>query len=63
VTIPQLVEHQLELYAGRPTFDKTGLTVPYDFTLEFLTEQAPPGEEESAFRVSSPPYKSSSASS
>jgi uncharacterized protein (TIGR03435 family) len=46
MTIQQLVERQLESYAGRPVFDKTGLTAPYDFTLEFVAEQAPLGEED-----------------
>jgi uncharacterized protein (TIGR03435 family) len=46
MTIQQLVERQLEGYAGRPVFDKTGLTRPYDFTLEFVAEQAPLGEED-----------------
>ena len=49
ITIGQLVERQLESYTGRTTFDRTGLTVPYDFTLEFVAEEAPPDAEESAF--------------
>ncbi|HEY6341857.1 MAG TPA: TIGR03435 family protein [Bryobacteraceae bacterium] len=46
MTIQRLIERQLEIYAGRPTFDRTGLTAPYDFTLEFVSEQAPLGEED-----------------
>jgi bla regulator protein blaR1 len=46
MTMQQLIEHQLEGYSTRPIFDKTGLTAPYDFTLEFVSEQAPPGQED-----------------
>jgi uncharacterized protein (TIGR03435 family) len=46
MTIQQLVEHQLESYAGRPVLDKTGLAAPYNFSLEFVAEQAPLGEED-----------------
>jgi uncharacterized protein (TIGR03435 family) len=46
MTIRQLVERQLELYAGRPIVDKTGLTTPYDFTLEFVGENVPPDQED-----------------
>jgi bla regulator protein BlaR1 len=45
VTVAQLVEYQLGGYTSRPIFDKTGLTTPYDFTLEFNSEKAPAGEE------------------
>lgn len=45
MTVAQLIEHQLGGYTDRPIFDKTGLTDPYDFTLEFAVENVPPGEE------------------
>jgi uncharacterized protein (TIGR03435 family) len=48
MTIQELVEDRLEVYADRPVLDKTGLTKSYDFTLEFVSEQAPLGEEESS---------------
>jgi len=35
VTIPHALESQLGLYAGRPVFEKTGLTCYYDFTIEW----------------------------
>jgi uncharacterized protein (TIGR03435 family) len=47
MTIQELVEDRLEVYADRPVFNRTGLTKPYDFTLEFASEQARLGEEES----------------
>jgi uncharacterized protein (TIGR03435 family) len=45
VTVGKLVEYQLGGYAARPIFDKTGLTTPYDFTLEFNSENARAGQE------------------
>jgi uncharacterized protein (TIGR03435 family) len=45
VTIQQLVDNQLVGYAERPVFNKTGLTGKYDFMLEFVTENLPPGAE------------------
>jgi bla regulator protein BlaR1 len=45
VTVAQLIEYQLAGYTTRPIFDKTGLTAPYDFTLEFNSEKAPAGQE------------------
>ena len=45
VTVAQLIDHQLGGYTTRPIFDKTGLTTPYDFTIEFNSEKAPAGQE------------------
>lgn len=47
-TIQQLVDYQLSGYASRPVFDKTGLAEPYDFTFEFVSENAPPGQDAGA---------------
>src|SRR5215469_3920026 len=47
-TVGQLVDYQLGGYAGRPVFDKTGLTEPYDFTFEFISENAPPGQADAS---------------
>lgn len=38
ITIQQAVESQIAPYTGRPTFEKTGLTGHYDFTLEWLND-------------------------
>jgi len=38
MTMQQLIDHQLGGYADQPIFDKTGLTAPYDFTLEFTVQ-------------------------
>jgi uncharacterized protein (TIGR03435 family) len=45
MTMQELIDHQLGGYTERPIFDKTGLTAPYDFTLEFVVENAPPRQE------------------
>jgi uncharacterized protein (TIGR03435 family) len=45
MTMQELIDHQLGGYTDRPIFDQTGLTAPYDFTLEFVVENAPPGQE------------------
>jgi len=45
MTVQQLIDHQLSGYTDRPIFDKTGLTAPYDFTLEFAVENVPPAQE------------------
>jgi bla regulator protein blaR1 len=45
MTIQDLIDHQLGGYTTRPIFDKTDLTAPYDFTLEFNSENAPAGQE------------------
>jgi uncharacterized protein (TIGR03435 family) len=45
MTMQELIDHQLGGYTDRPIFDKTGLSAPYDFTLEFAVENAPPGQE------------------
>lgn len=37
-----VLARSLQAMAGRPTFDKTGLTGIYDVTLEFVREQGPP---------------------
>jgi uncharacterized protein (TIGR03435 family) len=37
-TIGWLVENQLNIVAGRPVLDKTGLTGSYDFTLQWLQD-------------------------
>jgi uncharacterized protein (TIGR03435 family) len=47
-TIGQLVDYQLGGYAGRPVFDKTGLPEPYDFTFEFVSENALPGQADAS---------------
>lgn len=44
-TIGHLVDYQLTGYATRTVLDQTGLTEPYDFTFEFMSEHAPPGQE------------------
>ena len=36
LTIQETIDRQLSMYAGRPVFDKTGLTGHYDFTLEWV---------------------------
>ena len=36
LTIQETIDRQLSVYAGRPVFDKTGLTGHYDFTLEWV---------------------------
>jgi bla regulator protein blaR1 len=38
MTVQQLIDHQLGGYTDQPIFDKTGLTAPYDFTLEFTVQ-------------------------
>jgi uncharacterized protein (TIGR03435 family) len=38
MTVQQLIDHQLGGYADMPIFDKTGLSAPYDFTLEFTVQ-------------------------
>ncbi len=45
MTIQELIDHQLGGYTDRPISDKTGLTASYDFTLEFVVENLPPGVE------------------
>lgn len=45
MTLEELIDHQLGGYTDRPIFDQTGITGPYDFTLEFVAENAPPGQE------------------
>jgi bla regulator protein blaR1 len=45
MTVQQLIDHQLSGYTDRPILDKTGLTAPYDFTLEFAVENVPPAQE------------------
>jgi uncharacterized protein (TIGR03435 family) len=44
-TMQQLIDRQLDNYTDRLIFDKTGLTAPYDFTLDFAVENGPPGQE------------------
>jgi uncharacterized protein (TIGR03435 family) len=51
MTVADLIEHQLGAYTNRPMFDKTGLTTAYDFTLEFVGENLPPGQEDSTPEV------------
>lgn len=46
MSIPRLVELELNTYAARPVFDKTGLTGDYDFTLDFVGENIPLGQED-----------------
>ncbi|HWB83844.1 MAG TPA: TIGR03435 family protein [Bryobacteraceae bacterium] len=45
MTMQQLIDQQLGGATDRPVFDKTGLTAAYDFTLEFIVENLPPGQE------------------
>ena len=45
VTMQELIDHQLGGYTDRPIFDKTGLTAPFDFTLEFAVENPTSGQE------------------
>ena len=49
MTVQELIDNQLEGYADRPIFDKTGLTASYDFTLEFsvrdVADTGAPGRE------------------
>jgi len=45
MTMQELIDHQLGAYTDRPIFDKTGLRAPYDFTLQFSVENAPPAQE------------------
>lgn len=45
MTMQELIDHQLGAYTDRPIFDKTGLTTPYDFTLQFTVENPRPGQE------------------
>jgi bla regulator protein BlaR1 len=45
MTMQELIDHQLRGYTDRPMFDKTGLTAPYDFTVEFAVENPRPGQE------------------
>lgn len=45
MTVQQLIDHQLGIYTDRPIFDKTGLTAAYDFTVDFVVENPPPGQE------------------
>jgi len=45
MTVQELIDRQLGLYTDRPIFDKTGLTTPWDFTLEFAMENPPPGQD------------------
>jgi uncharacterized protein (TIGR03435 family) len=40
MTMEELISHQLCSYTDRPIFDETGLSSPYDFTLEFIAENA-----------------------
>jgi uncharacterized protein (TIGR03435 family) len=47
VTIDQIVHGQIGRDTGRPTFDKTGLTGHYDFTLEYLQDPTSPLAAES----------------
>jgi bla regulator protein BlaR1 len=51
MTVAELIDHQLAGYTARPIFDKTGLTTPYDFTLEFVGENLPAGQEDSTPEV------------
>ncbi len=39
ISIQGLIENQLSIAAGRPVFDKTGLTGNYDFTLEWVNRK------------------------
>jgi uncharacterized protein (TIGR03435 family) len=39
MTMEELLGHQLRAYTDRPIFDETGLSSPYDFTLEFTAEK------------------------
>jgi uncharacterized protein (TIGR03435 family) len=57
VTIDQIVHGQIGRDAGRPTFDKTGLTGRYDFTLEYLQDPTSPLAAESTL----PPLSSALA--
>jgi bla regulator protein BlaR1 len=45
MTMQELIDHQLSGYTDRPIFDKTGLAAPCDFTLEFVVENPPLGQE------------------
>jgi bla regulator protein BlaR1 len=45
MTMQELIDHQLGGYTDRPIFDKTGLAAAYDFTLEFVVENASPGQD------------------
>jgi uncharacterized protein (TIGR03435 family) len=45
VTMQELIDHQLSGYTDRPIFDQTGLTAPYDFTLQIVVENSPPEQE------------------
>jgi uncharacterized protein (TIGR03435 family) len=47
VTIDQIIHSQIGYDAKRPTFDKTGLTGHYDFTLEYLQDPTSPLAAES----------------
>ena len=44
-TMQELIDHQLSGHTDRPIFDKTGLTAPYDFTLEYAVENPSSGQE------------------
>ena len=46
VSISRLIDSQLTHYAGRPVFDKTGLTGDYDLSLGFTGENLPPGQQD-----------------
>lgn len=48
VSVPRLVETQLSGYSLRPIIEKTGLTADYDFTLDFVSERAPLGRDDSS---------------
>jgi uncharacterized protein (TIGR03435 family) len=41
MTMQELIDHQLVAYTDRKIFDKTGLTAPYDFTIQFMGENIP----------------------
>lgn len=45
MTMQELIDHQLGGYTDRPIFDKTELTAAYDFTLQFVVENYPVGQE------------------
>ena len=47
VTIDQIIHGQIGRDTGRPTFDKTGLTGHYDFTLEYIQDPTGPMAAES----------------
>jgi uncharacterized protein (TIGR03435 family) len=50
VTIQEALDGQIGIYAGRPMFDKTGLTGHYDFSMEWLQDQTAAGADVSGLQ-------------